>query len=468
MGKVKKTERTNINITVGLSSCGVAAGAVEVFEAFKKELKKSRIRAELKKTGCVGMCYKEVLVNIEVPGRKKVVYGEVTSEIVPAIVDKHLKKGMVLSKYLVLKEGQKIEDIDFFKWQKRAVLMNCGRINPEDIKEYTKVGGYQAIKKVIGNIKPVEVIKKIKKSGLRGRGGAGFPTGLKWQFVQEAKGETKYVICNADEGDPGAFMDRSILEADPHLVLEGMIIAGYAINAQKGFIYVRAEYPLAVKRLKIAIEQAKEKEFLGKSILGSSFDFDIEIFQGAGAFVCGESTALIASIEGKRGMPKSLPRPRTTEAGLWNKPTLLNNVKTFAYIPLIIVRGAEWFNSIGTDNSKGTAVFALTGKVANCGLIEVPMGITLREIIFGIGGGIPDGKAFKAVQIGGPSGGCLSKEHLDIPIDFKSLDKVGAMMGSGGMVVMDEETCMVDVSKFFLSFTQSESCGKCPPCRIGT
>jgi len=359
-------------------------------------------------------------------------------------------------------------DIPFYSKQQRIVLRNCGNIDPEDIDDYLAGGGYQALRQALFDMSPEQVIAEVKHSGLRGLGGAGFPTGRKWEACRRASGDEKYVICNGDEGDPGSFQDRSIMEGDPHSVLEGMIIAGYAVGAKKGFIYVRAEYPLAVKRLKVAIAQARENGFLGKSILGSGFDFGIEIFQGAGAFVCGESTALVLSIEGKRGMPKPLPRPRTTEAGLWDRPTLLNNVKTFANIPLIISHGSGWFASRGTDHSKGTAIFSLTGKVANNGLIEVPMGITLREIIYDIGGGIPGGKAFKAVQTGGPSGGCLPASMLDMPVDFDSLTAAGSMMGSGGMVVMDEDSCMVDIARYFLDFTRRESCGQCIPCRVGT
>ncbi len=359
------------------------------------------------------------------------------------------------------------QDLDFYKKQKRVVLSKCGSMDPENIEEYIALGGYQALGKALTQMTPEQVIEEVKKSGLRGRGGAGFPTGMKWQFAHGAKGTKKYIICNADEGDPGAFMDRSVLEGDPHAVLEGMAIGAYAIGADEGYMYVRAEYPLAIKRLEIAIRQAEERGLLGKNILGSGVDFVLHIKKGAGAFVCGEETALMASIEGRRGMPRPRP-PFPANSGLWGKPTNINNVETWANVPQIIDKGADWFRSMGTEKSTGTKVFALTGKINHTGLAEVPMGITMREIIFDIGGGIPNGKKFKAVQIGGPSGGCLPESMLDTPVDYDSLTSVGAMMGSGGLVVMDETTCMVDVAKFFLNFTQSESCGKCTPCREGT
>jgi NADH:ubiquinone oxidoreductase subunit F (NADH-binding) len=349
----------------------------------------------------------------------------------------------------------------------RVVLRNCGHINPEDISDYVNAGGYGGLKKALFELSPEEIVEIVKQSGLRGRGGGGFSTGMKWQFCQQAEGDVKYVLCNADEGDPGAFMDRSVLEGDPHAVLEGMIIAGSAIGARQGYIYCRAEYPLAIKRLQVAIGQAREAGYLGKGIMGSDFEFDIEIFQGAGAFVCGEETALMISIEGNRGMPRVRP-PYPAHSGLYGKPTLLNNVKTYANVSQIVDKGADWFAGIGTEKSKGTAVFALTGKIANSGLIEVPMGATPREIIYDIGGGVLHGKKFKAVQTGGPSGGCLPESFLDVPVDYDSLIAAGSMMGSGGMVVMDEDTCMVDVARYFLDFTEKESCGKCVPCRLGT
>jgi NADH:ubiquinone oxidoreductase subunit F (NADH-binding)/Pyruvate/2-oxoacid:ferredoxin oxidoreductase delta subunit len=387
-------------------------------------------------------------------------------------VETHLFKGRIVER-LLYKEPMTLEkipnysDIAFYKKQMRMVLANCGHINPEVIEEYIAEGGYAALGKALTEMSGEDVVEELKKSGLRGRGGGGFPTGMKWSFTRNAQGTKKYVVCNADEGDPGAFMDRSVLEGDPHRVIEGMAICGYAIGADEGYLYVRAEYPLAIKRLKIAIQQAEEMGILGDNVFGTGFKFHIKIKEGAGAFVCGEETALLASIEGKRGMPRPRP-PFPAISGLWGKPTNINNVETFANVPQIITNGADWYASIGTERSKGTKVFALTGRINHTGLAEVPMGITMREIIFDIGGGIPDNKKFKAVQIGGPSGGCLPEELLDMSVDYDSLIKVGAMMGSGGLVVMDETTCMVDVARFFLNFTQSESCGKCTPCREGT
>ncbi len=458
MPKEKSFKVTKVR--VGSGTCGLAAGAEEVFQAWQRLSPQGEFEVDI--VGCLGLCYREPVINIEGTFGRFIV-GPVTSKEVPQIWQ-NLRQGQLPQNKIIF-DGNNYLD-DFIKGQTRIVLKRCGLINPEEIEDYQTEGGYQALQDVF-SLQPDEVVEEILASGLRGRGGAGFSTGRKWKACRKAKSKEKYIICNADEGDPGAFMDRCILESDPHSLLEGMIIAGYAVGAKKGFIYIRAEYPLAVKRLQIAIAQAREKGFLGKSILGSNFDFDIEIFQGAGAFVCGESTALVLSIEGKRGMPKPTPRPRTTEVGLWNKPTLLNNVKTYAYVPQIITQGADWFASIGTAKSKGTAVFALTGKVAKNGLIEVPMGITLRKIIYEIGGGILGGKDFKAVQIGGPSGGCLPADFLDTPVDFESLTTAGSIMGSGGMIVLDDLTCMVDVALYFLNFTRSESCGKCVPCRIG-
>ena len=397
---------------------------------------------------------------------------EVKAEDVEEIVESHLFKGRIVERLLyheplTHESIPNYSEINFYKKQHRLVLENCGAINPEQIEEYIAVGGYEALAKAVTTMSPEDVIEEIKKSGLRGRGGGGFPTGMKWQFAKASVSDKKYVICNADEGDPGAFMDRSVLEGDPHKILEGMAVCGYAIGADEGYIYVRAEYPLAIKRLRIAIEQAEAMGLLGENIFGSGFSFKLHIKEGAGAFVCGEETALMASIEGKRGMPRPRP-PFPAVAGLWGKPTNINNVETFGNVAAIITNGADWYAGFGTEKSKGTKVFALTGKINNTGLAEVPMGITMREIIYDIGGGINGGKKFKAVQIGGPSGGCLPESMLDLSIDYDSLTAAGAMMGSGGLVVMDEDTCMVDVAKFFLNFTQSESCGKCTPCREGT
>ncbi|NYE56599.1 NADH-quinone oxidoreductase subunit NuoF [Carboxydothermus ferrireducens] len=448
----------------------ISSGSPKVTEKFREELSKRGITdIEVYNTGCHGFCEQGPIVIIE---PDKTFYCRVEVDDVPEIIEKHLLGGQIVEKVLfhepqVDKKVEKYTDISFYAKQQRLVLHNCGHINPERIEDYVANGGYEALRKVLTSMSPQEVVDEIKKSGLRGRGGGGFPTGLKWQFTRDAKGDKKYVVCNADEGDPGAFMDRSVLEGDPHAVLEGMAICGYAVGADEGYIYVRAEYPLAIKRLQIAIKQAEEKGYLGENIFGSGFNFRIKIKAGAGAFVCGEETALLTSIEGNRGMPRPRP-PFPAVKGLWGKPTNINNVETFANVPLIIKNGADWYASMGTEGSKGTKIFALTGKVNNTGLVEVPMGITMRQIIFDIGGGIKGGRKFKAVQIGGPSGGCLPEELLDLPVDYDSLIKAGAMMGSGGLVVMDETTCMVDVAKFFLRFTQKESCGKCVPCREGT
>ena len=424
----------------------------------------------VKFTGCHGMCQQGPIVIVEPEG---LFYANVKTKDVSKIVDSLESEEAPVEKLFYKDPVTKEElptyhDIPFYSKQKRLVLQNCGRIDPENIDDYLSIGGYQGLKKAIFDLTPDAIVKSVLDSGLRGRGGGGFPTGRKWKFTQGAPGDVKYVLCNADEGDPGAFMDRSVLEGDPHAVLEGMAIAGFAIGAHQGYIYCRAEYPLAIKRLQVAIEQAREKGYLGKGIMGGEFDFDIDIFNGAGAFVCGEETALITSIEGNRGMPRSRP-PYPAIKGLYGKPTLLNNVKTYANVRMIINKGADWFASIGTEKSKGTAVFALTGKIANSGLVEVPMGVTLREIIYDIGGGMLDpNKKFKAVQTGGPSGGCIPESFLDTPVDYDSLIAAGSMMGSGGMVVMDEDTCMVDVARYFLDFTEKESCGKCVPCRLGT
>ena len=449
-----------------------SGGAEETLSSLQGEIEKLNLGEsfQIKQTGCHGFCQRGPLVVVEPEGT---FYSKVGPDDVAEIAQSLLPEGKVVERLLYRdpvtdKTLLHYSDIPFYNKQQRLILRNCGNIDPEEIEDYVAAGGYEALKKALFQMTPEQIIGEMKASGLRGLGGAGFPAGRKWEACYRAAGAEKYVICNGDEGDPGAFQDRSVMEGDPHAILEGMIIAAYAVGAQRGYIYVRAEYPLAVKRLRTAISQAKEKGFLGENILERGFDFTIELFQGAGAFVCGESTAMVLSIEGRRGMPKPLPRPRTTEEGLWAMPTLLNNVKTFACVAQIISRGAGWFSGIGTEKSRGTAVFALTGKINNCGLIEVPMGITFREIIFGIGGGIPEGKRFKAVQTGGPSGGCLPADFLDMSIDFDSLNKTGTIMGSGGIVVMDEDTCMVDVARYFLDFTQRESCGQCIPCRVGT
>lgn len=449
----------------------ISSGSKKVQERFEKEIEAKGLANEVKivETGCHGFCEMGPLVIVYPEGT---FYVTVQPEDVPEIVESHLFKGRIVER-LLYKEPMTQErvpsydDINFYKKQRRLVLKNCGHINPDEIEEYIAVGGYEALGKALTQMKPIEVVEEVKKSGLRGRGGGGFSTGMKWQFASQSVGDKKYVVCNADEGDPGAFMDRSLLEGDPHRIIEGMAICGYAIGADEGYVYVRAEYPLAIKRLRNAIGQAEQLGLLGNDIFGSGFNFTLHIKEGAGAFVCGEETALLQSIEGSRGMPRPRP-PFPAVSGLWGKPTNINNVETFANIANIITEGADEYIKIGTDNSRGTKVFALTGKINNTGLAEVPMGITMREIIYDIGGGIVDGKKFKAVQIGGPSGGCLPEELLDLIVDYDSLIKAGAMMGSGGLVVMDETTCMVDVAKFFLSFTQAESCGKCTPCREGT
>ncbi len=465
-------------ILIGTATCGRSAGALNTKKVFEDELTGRGFEANIIEVGCMGPCYAEPLILIIKPDNPGICYRNITPDKAKELVDKFITVDgedcdpMVDYAMGTIGNGAvenipRLEDIPVFKPQVRRLFEKLGYIDPMNINHYIAYGGYSGLVKAL-EMEPTDIIKEVKNSGLRGRGGGGFPTGRKWEAGYTAEGDEKYIVCNADEGDPGAFMDRSIIEGDPHAVLEGMIIAGYTIGAKLGYIYVRAEYPLAVETLKIALKQAEDKRLLGKDILGTGFDFDIVIFKGAGAFVCGESTALTQSIEGKRGMPKGAPRARTTEKGLFGKPTILNNVKTFGSIPLIINKGAEWFAEVGTENSKGTAVFALTGKVNNCGLIEVPMGITLREIVFDIGGGIPNGKKFKAVQTGGPSGGCLPESLLDTPVDYDSLKEAGAIMGSGGMVVMDEDTCMVDVAAYFLDFTEQESCGQCAPCRLGT
>ena len=448
-----------------------SSGCDAIIKEMEAQLAAHDLEKEFKviKTGCFGLC---ALGPIMIVYPEGAFYSRVTPEDVKEIVEEHLVKGRVVKRLLYAETVEEdniksLNEVDFYKKQMRIALRNCGVINPEDIEEYIGIDGYQALGKVLTEMTPQEVIDVIKDSGLRGRGGGGFPTGMKWQFTYNSQNDQKYVACNADEGDPGAFMDRSILEGDPHAVIEAMAIAGYAVGANQGYIYIRAEYPIAVKRLGIAIAQAREYGLLGKNIFDSGFDFDLEIRLGAGAFVCGEETALITSIEGHRGEPRPRP-PFPAVAGLWQKPTLLNNVETYANITQIILNGADWFKSIGTEKSKGTKVFALGGKIKNTGLVEVPMGTTLREIVEEIGGGIPNGKKFKAAQTGGPSGGCIPEHLIDTPIDYDSLMAIGSMMGSGGLIVMDEDNCMVDIAKFFLEFTVDESCGKCTPCRIGT
>jgi NADH-quinone oxidoreductase subunit F len=458
-------------ITVGTATCGRAAGAVGVLQAIREELDSDGRDASVIEVGCMGHCYAEPLVTIAKPGYPPMAYGYVTPEIGRRLVRDFVAGDDPCLEFALgaLEENDlipSIYDLPRFSYEKHILLENCGRINPEDIDHYIAKGGYEALANVLA-MQPQEIVEEVKRSGLRGRGGAGFPTGQKWEICRSSPGRTKYLICNGDEGDPGAFMDRAILESDPHSVLEGMLIAGYAIGARRGYIYVRAEYPLAVRRVETALRQARHLGLLGRNILGSGFSFDIKLFQGSGAFVCGEETALIASIEGKPGIPHHRP-PFPATKGLYGKPTVINNVKTLAYVPRIVKNGAPWFASMGTERSKGTAVFALAGKVINTGLTEVPMGTTLRQIIFEVGGGIPKGKRFKAVQIGGPSGGCLPESALDLPVDFDSLREAGAMMGSGGMVVLDEDDCMVEVARYFLEFTQRESCGKCTLCRLGT
>ena len=441
----------------------------QILENFKKIIEEKSIKnVRVIKTGCFGLCAKGPIVIIR---PEDTFYAQVTPDDCEEIIQSHIIEGKVVDRLLCKDiDGTKVtklDDLTFYKKQKRIALKNCGVINPENIDEYIAFDGYRALARVLIEMTQDEVIETLDKSGLRGRGGAGFPTGKKWKATKDAKGDKKYVVCNADEGDPGAFMDRSILEGDPHAVLEAMEIAGYAVGAEKGYIYVRAEYPIAVHRLQIAIDQAREYGILGKNIFGTDFSFDIEIRLGAGAFVCGEETALLESIEGRRGQPRVKP-PYPAQSGLWGCPTLINNVETYANIAQIILKGADWYSSIGTATSKGTKVFALGGNVNNVGLVEVPMGTTLREIVFDIGGGIPNGREFKAAQTGGPSGGCIPKEHLDTPIDYESLKEIGSMMGSGGLIVMDDTKCMVCLAKFYLQFTVSESCGKCTPCRIGT
>lgn len=457
-------------LVCGGTGC-TSSGSEKIRAELELHLSANHLEDEVKivKTGCFGLCAEGPIVVIYPEGA---MYNRVRPEDIKEIVEEHLLKGRLVKRLLEGNNEQEditrsLDGVDFFKRQMRVALRNCGVINPEVIEEYIAYDGYKALGNVLTKMTPEQVIDSLKKSGLRGRGGGGFPTGMKWEFAAKQASDQKYVCCNADEGDPGAFMDRSVLEGDPHSVIEAMAIAGYAIGSNQGYIYVRAEYPIAVKRLQIAIDQAKQYGLLGKNIFGTDFDFDLEIRLGAGAFVCGEETALMTSIEGHRGEPRQRP-PFPAVKGLWQKPTILNNVETYANIPVIFLKGHEWFAGIGTEKSKGTKVFAVGGKIKNTGLVEVPMGTTLREIVYDIGGGIPNGKKFKAAQTGGPSGGCIPSSHLDTPLDYDSLIQLGSMMGSGGLIVMDEDTCMVDIARFFLEFTVEESCGKCPPCRIGT
>ena len=461
---------SKLKAIVGMSTCGLSAGAQQAYDRLNVFLSEKPGAFTLSSTGCIGMCYCEPLVEVRDNG-SRVIYGQVTAELAEEIYNRHIQGGEVLEEHVALRiapDGTKSgPEAQFHKLQTRIVLKNCGTIDPESVDEYEAAGGYQAMRKALLEMTPQQIIQQIKDSGLRGRGGAGFPTGLKWSFTAGNKSDTKYVVCNADEGDPGAFMDRSVLEGDPHAVLEGMVICGKAIASSFGYIYCRAEYPMAIRRLNIAIEAARKKGYLGENIFGSGFSFDVKIKQGAGAFVCGEETALFASIEGKRGMPRIRP-PFPAEKGLWAKPTNNNNVETYANVPWIINNGAKAYAAYGTEKSKGTKVFALAGKVVRGGLTEVPMGTTLHDLVFKIGGGIKDGRKFKAVQMGGPSGGCIPAEKAGTPVDFESIPAAGAIMGSGGLVVLDDRTCMVEMARFFLDFTQNESCGKCTFCRIGT
>ncbi|MFH2010242.1 MAG: NADH-quinone oxidoreductase subunit NuoF [bacterium] len=466
-------EGDDLRIWVGSATCGLAAGAKKLLVQLPGALADQGLKARIVPVGCIGMCFAEPLVDIQEPGKPRVSYRNVTAEALPEILEGQLKHGGPPEKWVfgTLGEGSydglpRLEEQAVLKPQLRIALRNCGWIDPTSFDHYLARGGYQGLQRAL-SMTPEEVIEEVVSSGLRGRGGGGFPTGVKWRFCRGAKGDQKYLICNADEGDPGAFMDRSVLEGDPHSVLEGMIVAAYAIGASVGYIYIRAEYPLAVKRLRHAMDQMREANLLGDDVLGSGFDFEIKIKEGAGAFVCGEETALIASIEGQRGMPRPRP-PFPANKGLFGKPSNVNNVETFGNVATILREGANWFSDFGTTESPGTKTFALTGKVKNPGLIEVPMGITLREVVYGVGGGITDNRPFKAAQTGGPSGGCLPERFLDTPIEYATLAKAGSIMGSGGLVIMDDHTCTVDIARYFLSFTQNESCGKCTPCRVGT
>ncbi len=469
----RKMYAPEIRVLVGMATCGIAAGAKPVLNALNTEIKAAGLKnIAISETGCIGVCQYEPVAEVFDEKNGRVTYVNLTADKTKRIFTEHILGGNVVEEYTIgYKNGQStaksIEETEFFIPQKRVAMRNCGVINPEDINDYIAMDGYKALADILTSKTPAQTIETVLASGLRGRGGAGFPTGRKWEFASKSVSDKKYVCCNADEGDPGAFMDRSVLEGDPHSVLEAMAIAGYSIGSDEGYIYVRAEYPVAIKRLEIAIKQAKELGVLGKNIFGTDFCFDISLRLGAGAFVCGEETALMTSIESNRGEPRPRP-PFPAVKGLFGKPTILNNVETYANIPEIFNRGADWFAAMGTEKSKGTKVFALGGKISNTGLVEIPMGTPLRMVIEKIGGGIPGGKKFKAAQTGGPSGGCIPASHIDIPIDYDNLLSIGSMMGSGGLIVMDEDNCMVDIARFFLEFTVDESCGKCTPCRIGT
>ncbi len=469
--KRRKSKEFRLHLLVCAGTGCVANNSIDIKEELEREIAKRGLENEVSviTTGCQGFCERGPIVIVQ---PDSIFYQRVSKKDIPHLVEEHLLKGRPVKSLMYIPSPAappipKMMDIGFFRHQRLIVLRNRGRLDPENIEEYIAFDGYRALEKALTQMTPMQIIKEIKASGLRGRGGAGFPTGMKWELCHNSRGKMKYIICNGDEGDPGAFMDRSVLEADPHAVIEGMAIGAKAIGALKGLIYVRSEYPLAVKRVKIALRQAEEYGLLGENILGTGFNFSIDVVQGAGAFVCGEETALLASIEGRVGRPRPRP-PYPVEKGLWGRPTNINNVETWANVAVIVLRGAKWFSSIGTKGSKGTKIFSLVGKINNTGLVEVPMGITLKSIIYDIGGGIPHGKKFKAVQTGGPSGGCIPKDLLELPIDYESLTEAGSMMGSGGMIVLDEDTCMVDVARYFLNFTQQESCGKCPSCRLGT
>jgi len=476
LSRIRRDDVVKPVIYIGAGTCGLGAGADKTLQETMSYIDKNKLDVEVIKVGCIGLCAAEPLLDIQLPGKNRVSFQNVTSkkvdEILQGVFGQEVKSELILGQFRnenleAWENTPFIDEHPFFAPQQRIVLKNCGVVNPIDIEEYIARGGYKSFLNTIKDFTSAEVCDKVEKSGLRGRGGGGFPTGKKWKFAHSQEADQRYLICNADEGDPGAFMDRAVIEGDPHRLIEGMAISAYGIGATKGYIYIRSEYPLAIERLKIALDQAREYGLLGKNIFGSSVDFDLIIKMGAGAFVCGEETALIHSIEGKRGMPRPRP-PFPAISGLFGKPTIINNVETFSNVPEILEKGEDWYASIGTATSKGTKVFALSGKISLTGLVEIPMGTTIRDIIFDIAGGIPDNKKFKSVQIGGPSGGCITEENLDIQIDYESLIKVGAMMGSGGLVVMDEDTCMVDVAKFFMDFIQRESCGKCIPCREGT